>query len=266
MKGAYTVFTLAAILLATAVLSSADRPVLKGPLPEMEFIQIGAGEFFMGSVQAAGSPRNNGRFENLVGNDTPYHPVSIRPFQIMTTEVTCGQWNSVMNNRTAEDPLLAKGNVTHQDAMEFIGRLNAMDPGKNYRLPSEAEWEYACWAGSVNDGRSIIPMDLLDRIAWTHRNSDKKIHRVGQKEPNAWGLHDMIGNVQEWCEDEYHATYSGAPANGRAWVTSPSSEKGVTRGGDCWMELFRCSPYSRDWMFRNKNPHFTIGFRLVRDF
>jgi formylglycine-generating enzyme required for sulfatase activity len=210
--------------------------------------------------------REEGRLDNLIDNDKPRHKVKVGAFQIMTTEVTCGQWALVMNGPAPDDPAMAKGNVTYQDVRRFIDKLNALDPGKDYRLPSEAEWEYACWAGSPNDGTSVLSEERLDTIAWTRRNSGQKVHRVALKEPNAWGLYDMIGNVHEWCEDEYHDSYEGAPADGSAWMSSPSPDKGVIRGGDCWMELFRCCPYARDWMFRNKNPHFTIGFRLVRDY
>ena len=236
-----------------------------GPLPDMKFVKVNGGSFFMGTAKVGKNKRSIGRYKNIIFNDTPLHKVNLKSFQIMTTEVTCEQWKIVMNEESAKDPKLAKGNVTHKVIMEFIDKLNKMDPGKNYRLPSEAQWEYACWAGTPNNGKSVIAPEMLDRIAWTQRNSDKKIQRVGLKEPNAWGLYDMIGNVQEWCSDQYHPCYDGAPLDGSAWITSPSPEKGVTRGGDCYLEIFRCNPYARDWMFRNKNPHFTIGFRLVRD-
>ena len=239
---------------------------VNGFLPEMKFVKIQAGSFLMGTEKGSNHEREKDKFENMLDNDKPLHKVSIKAFQMMTTEVTCAQWNFIMNGQTAENPTLAKGNVIYKDVMDFINKLNAFDPGKNYRLPSEAEWEYACWAGSPNDGISVISFELLDRIAWTQRNSNKKVQRVALKEPNAWGLYDMIGNVYEWCEDEYHESYNGTPLDGSAWITSLSPEKGVVRGGDCFMELFRCTPYSRDWMFRNKNPHFTIGFRLVRDY
>jgi len=253
------------LILSSGLYSQRENVVIQdGPLPGMKFVRVDSGSFYMGSEKVSSNERNKGRYENLISNDAPLHKVNIKSFQIMTTEVTCEQWNMVMKGQQSEDPKVAKGNVTYRDVIEFVDKLNRIDPGKNYRLPSEAEWEYACWAGSPNDGKSVIPLEQIDRIAWTQRNSDKKVHKVALKEPNAWGLYDMIGNVHEWCEDEYHLSYDGAPSDGSVWITSASPEKGVMRGGDCFMELFRCSPYSRDWMFRNKNPHFTIGFRLVR--
>ncbi len=249
----FSSFTL--LLAGNAFSERVDSSTIQGPLLKMVFVRIPAGTCVIGSADGD----KNGR-----DNEKPAHRVNIKPFQMMTTEVTCGQWDKVMNTPSSADPDLAKGNVTCHDVMEFIGKLNILDKGKHYRLPSEAEWEYACRAGMTGD----IPDDsgeYLDKIAWTQRNSGKKVQKVALRTPNAWGLYDMIGNVHEWCEDEYHDSYKSAPADGSAWISSPNPEKGVLRGGDCFMELFRCRPAARDWMFRNKNPHFTVGFRLARD-
>lgn len=267
-----TALIISVISLAAVNLFSQQKNnvAVKGPLPKMEFVKINAGEFLMGTEKGSSELRDKPRAGSLnastsIDNDKPAHKVSVKAFQMMTTEVTCEQWNKIMSNQLTDNPDVAKGKVMYVDILEFIKKLNTLDPGKNYRLPSEAEWEYACWAGNPNDGKSVIPVEVLDRIAWTQGNSGKKVQRVAAKEPNAWGLYDMIGNVWEWCEDEYHNSYEGAPTDGSAWKTSSSPEKGVIRGGDCWMGLGGCQPSAREWMFRNKNPHFTIGFRLVRD-
>jgi formylglycine-generating enzyme required for sulfatase activity len=103
--------------------------------------------------------------------------------------------------------------------------------GKNYRLPSEAEWEYAARAG--NSGKWSFGNDVsqLGAYAWFSANSDHKSHPVGQKKPNAFGLHDMHGNAREWVEDVWHANYNGAPSDGSAWTSGGDQARRVLRGG-----------------------------------
>ena len=100
--------------------------------------------------------------------------------------------------------------VTWEDAQEFIGRLNGRSGGNRYRLPTEAEWEYAARAGTTGDRYGN-----LDAIAWYRDNSRYRTHPVGQKAPNAWGLHDMLGNVEEWVEDRYGDYPGGAVTDPR---------------------------------------------------
>jgi formylglycine-generating enzyme required for sulfatase activity len=119
-------------------------------------------------------------------------------------EVTQKQWQEVMSN----NPSAFKGDnlpvqvVTWLDAQAFIKKLNEKSDGYIYRLPSEAEWEYACRAGSTGD----IPQDIIS-LAWIYGNSGGRPQPVGTKRPNAWGLYDMHGNVWEWCQDWYSETY-----------------------------------------------------------
>jgi formylglycine-generating enzyme required for sulfatase activity len=98
--------------------------------------------------------------------------------------------------------------------------------GKAYRLPSEAEWEYGCRAGTTGDYAGD-----LDAMAWYFKNSGSKTHPVGQKQPNAFGLYDMHGNVWEWCEDVWHGNYKDAPTDGSAWLSGTDSSDRVVRGG-----------------------------------
>jgi formylglycine-generating enzyme required for sulfatase activity len=180
---------------------------------------------------------------------------------MQTTEVTQAQWRAVMGN----NPSHFKGDdlpveqVSYEDAQEFIRKLNALDPGKSYRLPTEAEWEYACRAGTT-EGR----YGDIDAIAWWIKNSDNQTHAVGQKQPNAWGLYDMLGNVWELCAD-WKGPYRVGPAGGpRIDPTGPpSGNYRVSRGGS-WFDAapavsmtFRSSP---EPTYRGNS----LGFRLAR--
>ena len=145
--------------------------------------------------------------------------------------------------------------VSWEDAQEFIRRLNAMDGATTYRLPTEAEWEYAARAGTTGDRYGN-----LDAIAWCGENSGGRTHPVGGKVPNAWGLHDMLGNVWEWVEDWY-GDYPGGT------VTDPrgpgSGSYRVLRGGGWHFSASYCRS-SR----RNNGPpgirDYGLGFRLLR--
>lgn len=155
----------------------------------------------------------------------PVHTVSIgRPFAMAKTEVTQSQWRAVMATDPSKlarcDNCPVEG-VNWNDAKAYVAKLSRMT-GKLYRLPSEAEWEYACRAGGRHE---YCGSDALDSVAWHGAligsgNSGGRPHPVGQKQANAFGLHDMSGNVAEWVEDCYHARYNGGPVDGSAWITS----------------------------------------------
>jgi formylglycine-generating enzyme required for sulfatase activity len=182
----------------------------------MELVYMPAGSFMMGSEK--------GR-----SNEKPVHRVMIREgFYMGRYEVTQAQWQSVMDN----NPSYFKGEnnpveqVSWDDAVAFINKLNEMNDGYKYRLPTEAEWEYACRAGTTGDYAGD-----LDEIAWYKDNSGKATHPVGQKQPNAFGLYDMHGNVWEWCQDYWHDNYNGAPTDGSVWSSGGNSSERVLRGG-----------------------------------
>ena len=195
----------------------------------------------------------------------PLHSVYVESFKMQTTEVTQEQWKAVM--RTDPPIRLFKGDnlpvrcVSWNNVQNFINKLNRMDPGKNYRLPSEAEWEYACRAGTASEYYTGDDESDLSRAGWYRGNSGGEAHPVAQKEPNAWGLYDMHGNVCEWCEDWDHDTYDGAPADGSAWLYPPGSKR-VSRGGS-----FIGFPGHCRSAFRHRDspdrPRGTFGFRLV---
>ena len=195
------------------------RPVVMTNSIGMKFVLIPAGSFIMGS-----------RSSQAPGNEHPPHRVMIsRPFYLQTTEVTQDQWFAVMGN----NPSVFKGrgdrpveNVSHQQALEFIHRLNRREGTTRYRLPTEAEWEYACRAGTTTVYSCGDSPGCLIDSAWYTSNSGGKTHPAGKKIPNPWGLYDMHGNVWEWCSDWYAkdfykkspSTDPKGPASGRSRV------------------------------------------------
>jgi formylglycine-generating enzyme required for sulfatase activity len=153
--------------------------------------------------------------------------------------------------------------VSWKDAQKFIEKLNSEESTDKYRLPSEAEWEYACRAGTLtsyffdNDGSK------LNEYAWYSENSGSKTHTICQKRPNPWGLYDMHGNVWEWVSDEFHENYNGAPLDGTSWNNKNISDK-VSRGGSWFCTPSFCrsaSRFKRDPESRISN----LGFRLLKE-
>jgi formylglycine-generating enzyme required for sulfatase activity len=189
----------------------------------MQFVLIPAGTFLMGS----------GSEEEGDEDEQPRHQVTIsQPFYLQITPVTQGQWQRVMGENPSyfqecgEDCPVE--NVSWNDAQEFIKKLNRLEKTDRYRLPTEAEWEYACRAGNTQsycfgDGEAE-----LGQYAWYADNSQKSTHPVGRLKPNAWGLYDMHGNVYEWCQDWYGEYPSGPVSDPKG----PSAgEYRVLRGG-----------------------------------
>lgn len=215
-------------------------------------VLVPGGDFLMGS------PENE---PGRSAQDGQQHRVTIRSFYIGKYEVTQRQWRAVMGDNPSHfkgDDLPVE-NVSWNDAKEFCRRLSRMT-SVEYRLPTEAEWEYACRAKTTGAYAGD-----LDAMAWYHKNSDSKTHPAGQKRPNAFGLYDMHGNVWEWCEDDWHRDYTGAPTDGAAWVDRPP-KRGlyrVNRGGgwDSVADVCRSA-------LRNISPadsrYYTGGFRLAR--
>jgi formylglycine-generating enzyme required for sulfatase activity len=213
----------------------------------MEFVLVPAGKFQMGS--------------DWNQNEQPIHEVTIAAaFYMGKYQVTQGEWTAVMGDNPSwfkGDDRLPVENVSWDDCQEFITRLNARQDGYVYRLPSEAEWEYACRAGTTEDCAGE-----LDAMAWYGENSGGKTHQVGEKTPNAWSLHDMHGNVWEWCQDVWHNDYNGAPQDGMAWETN-SDKYRILRGGGAWDgEASLCRSAGRNYYARAYRFN-DVGFRLV---
>jgi formylglycine-generating enzyme required for sulfatase activity len=185
--------------------------------PNIEMISIPGGTFQMGSVNT-----------NYFLDEQPVHTVTLSPFQMGKYEVTQGQWIAVIGGNpsmSSNGDNYPVEHVSWDDVQTFIKKLNTIS-GKHYRLPTEAEWEYACRAGTTGDRYGNI-----ESIAWYRDNSGNKTHPVGQKQANAWGLYDMLGNVQEWCQDWYGPYSSASQTN----PTGPASSLvfcRIQRGGN----------------------------------
>ncbi len=181
----------------------------------MRFVEIPAGSFDMGA--------------DVPEWERPIHRVQVKAFWMGVTEVTQGQWQAVMGSNPSHfqeaGPNAPVEMVDWDAAQAFIRKLNALDPGRHYRLPSEAEWEYACRANGKED-----PYGPAEEIGWIKDNSGGTTHPVALKRPNALGLYDMLGNVPEWVQDTWHDSYNGAPADGSAWV-EPGPAVHTLRGG-----------------------------------
>jgi len=177
----------------------------------VEFVKVAPGEFMMGC-----STGDNA----CDADEKPLHRVQItKAFEIGKYEVTQAQWQAVMGS----NPSTIKGDdrpvetISREEAQDFLAKLSARNDGYLYRLPTEAEWEYAARAGAP-------PPVSLDDVAWYAANSDDQTHPVGRKKPNAWGLFDMLGNVREWVSDQYAMNfYSSSPL---ADPTGPQSGQG----------------------------------------
>ena len=220
---------------------------------EMEFslTYIPAGEFKMGS-------------QNAFFGETPSRLVKIaEPFYIGSCLVTQRQWISVVG----QNPLVFRisddhpvDSVSWLEASHFCLLLSEMT-GYAVRLPTEAEWEYACRGGTDTDfffspsgpfvDEFSVPQkvrELSRNFAWFDENRAESTHPVATKKPNPFGLYDMIGNVWEWCQDHWHPDYKGAPATCEPWVdSSPKRPLRCLRGGAWDMNVFRCRSAYRSW-------------------
>ena len=227
---------------------NAKIEVHRAPLG-IEFISVPSGEFLMGS-STGGS------------DEQPVHRVTISgPFQMSRFQVTQGQWKSLMGFNPSyfnTDDNLPVESVSWHDAEQFVARANAeFDDRYTYRLPTEAEWEYACRAGTEGDFAGI-----LSEMGWYGVNSAGRPHPVGQKNSNDWGLYDMHGNLWEWTQDWYGSNYylKSPPTDPQG---PPSGTYRVIRGG-AWIIGGNCCRSShRDGRWPGNRSYY-VGLRLVR--
>ena len=218
----------------------------------MEFVWIPAGEFRMGSTSRLAED-----------DEQPVRQVRIRQgLWLGKQEVTQSEWQREMGSNPSRfdecGPTCPVERVSWNDAQEFIGRLNARGGGNRYRLPTEAEWEYAARAGTTGDRYGNV-----DAIGWYRDNSGRRTHPVGQKGPNGWGLHDMLGNVSEWVEDCWQHSYRGAPTDGTAWTTGGDCNRRVLRGGS-WHDNPRFLRAANRFWGDGGLRDISVGFRVAR--
>ena len=203
-------------------------PVIEALVNNM--VRIEGGTFMMGT--------SSEQTDEADSDERPVHQVTLSSFSIGKYEVTQQEWQAVMGS----NPSNFKGNrrpveqVSWEDCQEFIRKLNALT-GKRFRLPTEAEWEYAARGGNHSRGYQYAGGNDLGSVAWYIGNSDDETHIVGQKSPNELGLYDMSGNVYEWCQDWYGSYSSSSKAN----PTGASSGVGrVGRSGSWDSHQGRC--------------------------
>jgi formylglycine-generating enzyme required for sulfatase activity len=222
----------------------------------MEFVLIPAGTFMMGSPDSDAKAPNN---------EKPAHRITIsQPFYLGKYPITQAQWEAIMGNNLSQ----FKGSLNRpveavfwNDAQAFLRELNKREGGGDYRLPTEAQWEYACRAGTQLDRYGSD----LDAIAWYKVNSGRATHEVGQKLPNDWGLYDMLGNVSEWVQDRYAGSYyQHSPI-----ITDPQGPDyslfsiRVLRGGSWRDNAWNVRAAYRDWLPPGLLQDNSVGFRCL---
>jgi formylglycine-generating enzyme required for sulfatase activity len=238
----------------------------------LDMVAIPGGTFMMGSPET-----EKGRIGFLEiekgrrGDEGPQHSVTVPAFFMAKYPVTQAQWQAVMGN----NPSYFKGanrpveQVSWNEAGEFCQKLSQIT-GKNYRLPSEAEWEYACRAGTATPfcfGETITTGLANYNGNGTYGNGPKGVYReqttdVGSFPPNGFGLYDMHGNVSEWCQDAWHGNYNGAPTDGGAWTSEGDPDRRLPRGGSWYGYPWYCRSAFRAWNSPGDR-YVYLGFRIA---
>ncbi|WP_333434414.1 formylglycine-generating enzyme family protein [Microcoleus sp. D2_18a_D3] len=236
----------------------------------LEMVYISGGTFIMGSPVT----------EKLIDDfASPQHQVTVPAFYAGKYPITQAQWQAVMGNRPSHfrSEKRPVEQVSWNDAVEFCGKLS-QKTGKKYRLLSEAEWEYACRAGTTTPfhfGETItfnlanytpnkfcrFPKSRVNRRKKTNGGSFPRTTNVGSFPPNAFGLYDMHGNVCEWCSDRRHSSYIDAPCDGSSWETGTDDNR-VLRGGSWEDDAFYCRSMSRYWYLSSLGSKYW-GFRVA---
>lgn len=201
--------------------------------------------------------------ESEYKSEKPAHRIAVASFYIGQFPVTQRLWQAVMGNNPSrfQGEQRPVERVSWDDVQVFIEKLNA-ETGKTFRLPTEVQWEYAARGGRYSQDYAYAGSDKLKQVGWYQENSDDETHDVGLLLANELDIYDLSGNVWEWCEDDYHPNYAGAPKNGLAWIDTPRGEDRVLRGGGAFSLALDCRSANR-YRFHPDYRDNDIGFRLV---
>lgn len=216
-----------------------------------EMVRVVGGTFTMGGTAEQGSYAND---------DKPTHQVTLSSYSIGKTEVTQVLWQAVMGSNPSnfKGSNLPVEEVSWEDCQTFIRKLNALT-GKNFRLPTEAEWEFAARGGNNSRGYKYSGSNTLSNVAWYDDNSGSQTHPVGTKAPNELGLYDMSGNVYEWCSD-WFGNYSSSSQYNPTGSNTGSNR--VYRGGSWFSYAGFCRVSNRD-SYSPTFRHDILGLRLA---
>ena len=250
---------------SSAGMSQSQRDRILSEL-EANMVWVEGGTFKMGATSEQGSAANS--------DEKPDHQVTLSGFHICKYEVTQELWQAVMGTtvrqqRDKADPSFSlKGEganypmyyISWEECQTFVNKLYQLT-GKRYRLPTEAEWEYAARGGNRPHGCRYAGSNNLADVAWYIDNSGSTTHPVGQKSPNSLGLYDMSGNVWEWCQDWFGSYSSGSQTN----PTGPSSGSSRVFRGGCWNGNARLCRVSYRHCITPSYRHYNLGLRLARD-
>ncbi|GHV68512.1 hypothetical protein FACS1894199_15850 [Bacteroidia bacterium] len=228
------------------------QPIAQRHPAEPEMVSVAGGTFWMGCSGEQGS--------DCFSDESPLHSVTVSGFAIGKYEVTQAQWKLIMGSNPShfKGDNLPVETVSWDDAQEFISRLNAAT-GKHYRLPTEAEWEYAARGGNKSQNYKYSGSHNLNNVGWFDDNSSSQTHPVGTKLANELGIHDMSGNVWEWCSD-WKGTYSSSQQQDPMGASSGSYR--VIRGGSWAFSAANCRVSLRD-RGTPSSRRSDMGFRLV---
>lgn len=264
-------FKYAPIFLGTFLFQAQAATITKGTAIGLNFVTIPAGHFIMGTTNLNSAIADLPNPEAaMIKDETPAHTVNfIKPFKMSQTEVTQKIWFAIMKTKPGPESHWKADNwqqlpvvsVSWTAANQFIDKLNSQSANQRYRLPTEAEWEYAARAGST--GLRPFTKLEMDEYAWYLHSSNDEIQAVAQLKPNSWGLHDMYGNAWEWVSDWYSPTAYKNSSGTNPQGPKVGSKK-VRRGGS-----YHCPPHLIRPAYRaadNPNKAYSVlGFRLIAE-